>query len=179
MNLRKVKRQFLILVSLGSVLFLSGCLLSEEKALENAAQAAEESFNSESAEPNQKIDVISLHLPDDVKIEGSSNNNVFLKQGDQQYLLFYNQFEGAESRHLFDGIKAREDSLLQESFEADSRFGYIAVFPNSKEEQYELQVGIGGVKITTMTTKEELENKAAEMMDIVNSVDMKVQETQE
>ncbi|SEU07836.1 hypothetical protein SAMN05421676_11822 [Salinibacillus kushneri] len=172
MKLIKGKRQFFFLLSLGLVVFLSGCFLSEDKALENAHEAAEKSFNGEAQETNQKIDVISLHLPDNMEINGSSNNNVFLQSENQQYLLFYNQFEGANSHYLFDGIQSREDSLMVESFEDDSRFGFIAVFPNSEKAHYELQVGIGGAKITTITTKEKLEQEAKEMMDIINSVEM-------
>ncbi|MRG87740.1 hypothetical protein [Salinibacillus xinjiangensis] len=169
MNINRMKRYLVLGISIGLIFILSGCFLSEEKALENALEEAETEFNKEKAEVNQTIDVISLHLPGQMEIDGSSNNNVFLEEEGQDYLLFYNQFEGEDSKHLFEGIQAREDGLLLESFEQEGRFGFIAVFPNSKEEHYEIQVGIGGIKLTTLTTKDSLADEAKKMMNIVKS----------
>ncbi|MBB6452153.1 hypothetical protein HNQ94_000574 [Salirhabdus euzebyi] len=168
MQIKGVKKFLLLLFSLSLIFLLSGCFLSEEKALENAKEEAEKSFMADPLETNQKIDDISIYLPEGMEINGSSNNNVFLAKEDQDYLLFYNQFESEDSQHLFEGIKARPESLLLHSYEDDKRFGYIAVFPH-QEEEYELQVGIGGVKITTITTLDNLEEESSDLMEIVNS----------
>jgi hypothetical protein len=169
-----MKRSVLLIVSIFFVSILSGCFLSEDKALEDAKAAAEKAFKEEPLETNQEIDQIALHKPDDMDIDGSSVNNVFLSRDGQDYLLFYNEFDNEGSKHLFESAKQRENSVLLESFEHNGKFGYIAVFPQTTEEQYELQVGIGGVKkISTITSMDKLEEEAKRMMEIVLSIQIK------
>ncbi len=155
---------------LSFILLLSGCFQSEEKALEDAKESAEEAFTAEAKEVNQTIDQISLYLEEEMEINGSSNNNVFLEKNGQDYLLFYNQFEDESSKHLYESIKQRPDPLLLESFQQDNKFGYIAIFPHA-EEEYELQVGVGAVKkVTTIVGLDELETEAHDLMEMLQSI---------
>jgi hypothetical protein len=168
---RKNKNFLFSIISFGLLIILTGCFLTEEKALEDAKKAAETAFRHEPEKINQTIDFIQLHLPDEYEIKGSSANNVFLEKDGQEILLFYNQFETENSTSLFDSIKEREDSLLLESFNYNDRLGYIAVFPNTKEEHYELQIGIGAVsKISTITTMDQLADDSGELMKLLRSV---------
>lgn len=151
---------------------LSGCFQSEEKALEQTKEAVKEAFSLEPQEVNQKIDQISLHLPEDMEIKGSSANNVYLEKDGVDYLIFYNQYETEQSKNLYEGLKLREDALLLESFEDDNRFAYVGVFPNN-EETYELQVGIGSVKkVSTITELDELEQKAYDLMKLLLTIEV-------
>ncbi|MCP8617155.1 hypothetical protein [Salirhabdus salicampi] len=150
---------------------LAGCsLLSEEQVLKNAEESAEAVFKDKPVETNQTIDDVTLYLPEELEIKGSSDNNVVLESKGGTYLLFYSQFENEMSQLLYQEVEKEENHLLLKSFQENDRFGYISVLPYKTEDMYDLQVGIGGVKLKTLTNKADLEEEAEKMMRIVRSV---------
>lgn len=157
---------FLLIMS--TVLY--GCgTLSEEDAVQNAVNSAEGIFTSEEdIETNEQTQDFHFYLPEDLEIEEESKNNIILSDENEHYIVFYNNLESPTSKLNYESAKDSK-SLAYESFEDESKFGYLQITPGT-DENYQMQVGIGGVKITTYTTKSDLEEIAKELMKIARSI---------
>lgn len=168
MKYRKYKLTAVLFI-LTVVLF--GCSFqSEEEAVNQAKESAKVVFNSnKSIESNHKVDEFSLYLPERMQVKEADKSNVILKDGDQTFIVFYNSLEDASSRLGYKAAKT-ESSLLLESFKDDEKFGYIRVRSHNEEENYELQVGVGGVKVTTYTSKEQLDKDSKALMKVARSI---------
>ena len=151
------------------VLFLSGFFVSETQAMQNAKSAAKEAFNKEEVPYTKELERISLYLPESMDIVSNSDNNLILREEEQNYILFYNQFETLKSDTFYKTAKQAQDIEMIETFKNDERFGYFRVIQIS-DETYELQVGVGVVKMTTETEKGDLKKDARELMKIVRSI---------
>ncbi|WP_181349923.1 hypothetical protein [Thalassobacillus sp. CUG 92003] len=167
-----LKKSGLLIFLVGFI--LSGCnwFMSEEDALEKAEENSEKTFKREAIEPNYKSDSFGMYVPETMAVEDESENNIVLsEEEDQNFILFYNAMEEQSSRLNYKtAASAQNEALLLESFETEGRFGYVRVLPMNEEERYELQVGIGGTKMTTFTKKAQLPEDAEKMMEIVNSL---------
>ncbi|WP_404453695.1 hypothetical protein LG329_04090 [Virgibacillus necropolis] len=151
-------------------ILLAGCSLkSEKEALKDTEEAAKQTFNSsEDIETNKKLENFSLYLPEDLSVKEATASNVILKNGDQTYIVFYNKLEGPTSKLNYKSAQ-RDEALLIKSFEDPEKFGYIRVL-SSEDDKYELQVGIGGVKITTYTDKSSMDEDGKNLMKIARSI---------
>ncbi|GAA0600520.1 hypothetical protein GCM10009001_16180 [Virgibacillus siamensis] len=157
------------LLFLAAVLF--GCSFqSEKEAVNGAEKTAEAVFNSnKTMETNHEVDGFSLFLPDRMEVKEASKSNVILKDGDQTYIVFHNSLENATSQLGYKAAK-KDSALLLESFKDDKKFGYIRILSHDEKDNYELQVGVGGVKITTFTTKDRLDNDSKALMKVARSI---------
>ncbi|MFG6121204.1 MULTISPECIES: hypothetical protein [Thalassobacillus] len=153
-------------------LMLTGCsmFLSEEDAIADTRETAETSFNQNEMETNHEADSFSLYLPESMKVSEESQSNLILKEGEQTFILFYNPKEERTSKLNYEAASEKDEHLLLESFEDEDRFGYVRVLPANEEEEYELQVGVGGVKVTTFSKKESIKKDTEKMMKIANSI---------
>ncbi|SDK44324.1 hypothetical protein [Sediminibacillus albus] len=161
---------------IASVLFLTllfGCSIkAESKAFDGALTAAEAALTNEKIKPNNDLQNLSLYIPSHISISEETNSNLILKNEDQTIILFYNPLEFATSKLNYEEASSDEDYLMLESFESKEKFGYIKI-SSGKKHTYELQIGAGSVKVTTLTTKSKLEEDAATMMKIANSIEYK------
>lgn len=158
---------FIILI----VVVLSGCsnFQSEEKAVANAVDKAKEIFQDETpVNVNYEAEDFPLYVPKRFDINSADEHNVILQDGDQKYIVFYNELEDSRSKLHYNEAKTI-GTLAFEAFEDEGKFGYIRIMPD-EGEGYEIQVGIGGVKITTLTKKGNMEKDAEEMMNIAKSI---------
>ncbi|WP_430784705.1 hypothetical protein VBD025_09175 [Virgibacillus flavescens] len=165
-----VIRNITVLFILVTVL-LAGCgLQSEKEVIKETEDAAKQAFLSEEKiELNKTIDDLSFYLPDDLTVKEANKTNVILKKDDQTYIVFYNNLEDSSSKLNYKSASQQEEALLMESFTEQGKFGYIRV-DASKEEKYELQIGIGGVKITTYTEKASMVEDSKNLMKIARSI---------
>lgn len=169
--LKKVKAlPFLVLLS--SLVILSSCQSeSEEDVLDATEKIAAETFESKaSIKVNQKLDHLSLYLPGNIYVEEETENNIILSDGQQTYITFYNKLEEPLSELYFHTAEEQNnEALLLKSFQDNHKFGYIQVLPE-RDKTYELQIGIGGVKITTLTSKDKMITHTKELMKIARSI---------
>lgn len=144
---------------------------TEEEAIKDAKESAKKIFNSdEKIETNHKLDSFSMYLPNSLEVEEEDGNNVILKDGDQTYIVFYNNLEDPLSKLSYKSAASKSgDALLLETFKDQNKFGYIRILPHS-EDDYELQIGVGGAKITTYTSRGNLDNDSEELMKIAESI---------
>lgn len=160
----------LILTMLVFVLGACSFVMSEEDVISQTHEVAKMKFEKNETETNHKAGSFSLYLPDSMEVSEETNSNLILKEDEQTFILFYNPKEERKSKLNYQAASEKHNHLLLESFEDEGRFGYVRVLPKSEEEKYELQVGVGGVKVTTYAEKDSLKNDAEKMMKIANSI---------
>lgn len=143
---------------------LSGCSLkSEDKVMDDTAEIVKQTFkDAATIQANNDVNSNPIYIPSHLEIESGDKTNLILKEADQTYIVFHNTIENSRSELNFQAAKT-SDALVLESFSDNEKFGYIRVLPD-EGKGYELQIGIGGVKITTYTTKAKLEKDAEELM---------------
>lgn len=156
----------MLLIMLVSI--LAGCSPSEEEALASVEEIANASFEQEALDANQTFDNFSIYIPSGFEVTEESQSNLILEQGSQTYILFYNALENSTSKLNYQAAEANGNHQLLESFENEDRFGYVKV--TKLEKDYELQVGIGGVKITTQSSLSNMEEDTEAMMQMANSI---------
>ncbi|QKY69728.1 hypothetical protein [Lentibacillus sp. CBA3610] len=170
--MRKLKG---VIIMLFCVSVLMGCSMpSEEEAIKSAEDTAEDVFNAdESIETNQQLNTFSMHVPQGMDVVEEDATNVVLEDGEQTYIVFYNNLESPLSKLSYESAAANsEQALLLETFVDQEKFGYIRVLQDDEEDSYELQTGIGGVKITTYTSKSGMERDSEAMMSMARSIVM-------
>ncbi|RYG71549.1 hypothetical protein EU245_13820 [Lentibacillus lipolyticus] len=168
-----LRRLYEVFTVLFGILILTGCSMmqSEEEAIQHAEETAEKLFHADDAvEANKELDTFSMYVPAGLEVDKEELSNVILKDGNQTYIVFYNNLEGPKSKLSYKAAAKEDKALLLERFKDKNKFGYIRIMPADKEDKYELQLGVGGVKITTYTPKKSLESDAEEMMKMARSI---------
>jgi hypothetical protein len=163
---RLLKGALLLVVA---VLLLSACsanVKEEQKATQEKVVGA---FDSPSKKAKEKNADIQFYLPFGFEIKEKSENNILLKNGSKTYILFYNPHEGSGSEVVFNATLNANKFDYKKTYKQDEKFGYLLI-RELDEDQQELTVGIGGVKMTTETKTKSMKNDAEMMMQIVNSV---------
>ncbi|SHF80221.1 hypothetical protein [Ornithinibacillus halophilus] len=140
---------------------------TDDAVFQKTKEAAENAFETP-VSVNYESEGFSFYLSDNATVEEVDANNVILTINEQLLLVFYNPFESSKSKLNYDKVQ-ENDNVLLESFEDDEKFGYVRILPE-EDAMYELQVGIGGVKITTISNRSNLEKNASEAMTIANSI---------
>jgi hypothetical protein len=142
-----------------------------EDILTEAIVVANEKFTENSVEVNSETDELSMYVPESFVVVEESPNNVILSREEQQYILFYNSFEPVTSKLNYEAASKDTDSLVLESFEENDRFGYIYITSEeANDKALLLQIGVGGVKITTISSKNEILYDVEQMMLMANSI---------
>lgn len=169
MNRRNIKP---LLLAVMLLLLMGACSVPEEEALSSTEIAAQEAFNKKASKPNKSTEDIKYFLPEEMKVDTEEKNNILLTKGDQNIILFYNPIVQKNDDTIYTDLEKRKGSLLLKKFDGKERDGFLAVFP-VEEKTYELIVGVGGVKLTTETSSNKMEESARLMMQIAKSIAFK------
>ncbi len=152
------------------LVLLTGCGASPTEVAKDTHSVVEQAFQSEPPEPNQTDTSLQYFLPSDMQVESEGENNLILKKGDQLFILFINPNEDENSEVMYQTTAPKTDTdILNETFKDENRFGYVKV-EAIEEKSYEVSVGIGGIKMTTVSDLRHIEDAAEQMMQIVSSV---------
>ncbi|UFT98140.1 hypothetical protein KO561_13100 [Radiobacillus kanasensis] len=166
--MKVTKFSFLLFIG-AAFLLLTGCSLkSEEEAIKSTKAIVEKTFKEEGKESNQEMEGFSLYIPDHLETVEKGPSNVIFENGDQTFILFYNALEEPTSQLNYEEASSADKPLLLTTFEKENKFGYLRIIDT--DDGYELQVGVGGVKITTITSKGDMEQSAEDMMVMANSL---------
>lgn len=154
-----------------SVFLLSACGKSNFKAeSKETIEVVKESLNEKTKKPNEKSGDINFYLPFGYEIKDESPNNIILKNGSKQYILFNNPQENKESEIVYKSTIAQyTDIEINEQFKKNDQYGYL-IIKNLEEDMNEMTIGIGGTKITTLIKTSSMKNEAAVMTQMVKSV---------
>lgn len=158
------------------LLMLSGCNQSIDEQIANGLQITETVFAEEPEEHTEEIGNINLYLPSNFKVEDSSDAyNIVISKGKESYILFINDKEAQDSKLYYHLLKDNEaNKIIEETtYDKDGRFGFTAVLKTDDENEMELIVSSGGVKMTTISQAKHIEDNLREMTKIVHSVKIK------
>jgi hypothetical protein len=160
-----------ILIVILSILLLSACGKSSFKAeSKETIEAVKEALNEKAKKPNKKSGDINFYLPFGYEIEDESANNIILKNGSKQYILFNNPQENKVSDVVYKSTVAQNKDLdINEQFKKSDQFGYL-IIKKLDDDMNEMTIGIGGTKITTLIKTSSMKNEAAVMTQMVKSV---------
>lgn len=163
-------RTWKLVLTAAILLVLSACSTLEEKAAEGM-EKAEEVFFGESVKANEKIENVQFFKPSNFSIsEESDAQNIILTNRGEPFVLFINPNEKPDSRLHYDLMKEKNEKVLfEKTFEEGDRFGFVAVVQNA-ENVMEVIVSSGGVKMTTLTKEDQVEDHIETMMKVVKSV---------
>jgi hypothetical protein len=169
---RKLKFFNAILIIILSVILLSACGKSNFKAeSKESIEVVKEALNEKAKKANNKSGDINFYLPFGYEIEDESPNNILLKNGSKQYIIFNNPQENKVSDVVYKSTVAQnKDIEINEQFKKSNQFGYL-IIKKLEEDMNEMTIGIGGTKITTLIKTSSLKNEAAVMTQIVKSVE--------
>lgn len=158
------------------LLGLSGCSQSIEEQIANGLQITETVFAEEPEQHTEQIDDIQLYLPAKFKVEDSLDDyNIAISKGKESYILFINDREAKDSKLYYNLLKDNDaDKIIEETtYEKDDHFGFTAVLKTANEDEMELVVSSGGIKMTTISQAKYIEDNLREMTKIVHSVKIK------
>jgi hypothetical protein len=112
-------------------------------------------------------------LPFGYEIEDESPNNIILKNGSKQYILFNNPQENKASDVVYKSTVAQNKDLdINKKFKKSNQFGFL-IIKKLEEDMNEMTIGIGGTKITTLIKTSSMKNEAVAMTEIIKSVENK------
>ena len=150
----------------------AGCSKSAtlEESQEEAVEAVRETFESPVEDAKEETENFQFHLPSGATIKEKNANNVIIEDGNNTYILFYNQNVTADNEHLYElAVQDDAEIIKQETFTDEERFGFF-VIREVEKDQFELTTGIGGIKMTTQSVKDDLVADSEFMMEVVSSV---------
>ncbi|MFJ8461096.1 hypothetical protein [Lysinibacillus xylanilyticus] len=158
------------------LLGLTGCNQSVDEQIKNGLQTTDTVFAGEPEKHTDSIGDVELYLPSNFKVEDNSDAyNILITKGKESFVLFINDREDADSKLYYNLLK--EDSskkiIEENTYEKDGIFGFSAVSKTDNEDEYELIVSSGGVKMTTISPVKHIEDNLHEMTKIVHSVKIK------
>ncbi|SEO83994.1 hypothetical protein SAMN04488134_11414 [Amphibacillus marinus] len=163
----RVKLRLMVIIV--GVFILSGCGLTEEEALQEIEETVVTTFETNYEEPNQTFNSFAMFLPEQFTVVEESESNLIIEGNNQMFILFYNTLEDQTSDFFYLSAEATDTYTLLESYETDEQFSYVSV--TGADEDYELQVGVGGVRITTQTDLKKLEANFTDMVTMLNSIE--------
>lgn len=168
-----MKRKWLQATACFLLLFaLTGCGKTVEEQIDSGVASAQTVFEENPQEPNTNLEGIELYVPSGFKAENSEDpNNFIVTKGQDSYILFVNQNETEDSKLHYQLLKDDKTKhiIKEETVEFDGAFGFTAVIEHD-EEQFELVVSCGGIKMSTISVDKNIDEKLVDMMTIVRSV---------
>ncbi|MER1986960.1 MAG: hypothetical protein ABS948_13820 [Solibacillus sp.] len=167
-----MRRKWALGLTLAVTMVLGACGQTIEEQATAGMSAAETTFEAQANDANTTFGQIKLYMPNGFTIEqGIDQANYTLINKENMYILFVNVHEPTDSQLLYDILKedASKEIIGEDTFETDGVFGFSAI-TKASDETSELIVSVGGVKLTTISKNKNLDNKLAEMMQIVQSV---------
>ena len=150
------------------LLFTIGCS-SKEDILLDTKEATANAFESGPKGVNIEQKHFAYYMPDTMNQDSIQEHNVILMEGKQTYILFVNTLEPKDSQAVYESTYSDQEYELHETFKKDEQFGFVKVL-EMDDSRYEIIVGIGGVKLTTVTKLNKVASSAEKMMVIANSV---------
>lgn len=158
------------------LLMLTGCNQSVDEQIKNGLQITKTVFAEEPKEHTDSIGDVELYLPSNFKVDDSSDAyNILVTKGQESYILFINDREDADSKLYYNLIKAdsSKNIIKENTYKKDGVFGFAAVLKTDNENEFELIVSSGGVKMTTISQAKYIKDNLHEMTKIVHSVKIK------
>lgn len=167
-----MKRSVFIAGTVLSISLLAGCMATPEERVAEGISETRLAFEEEPPETNGNAGETALYLPGRYDIEESSDeNNIIITNANDSYVLSVNPNETADSKFLYDLQKADvgQEWIVDETFEESGRFGFTTL-REIAEDQLEVVVSAGGVRMTTISEESDVPYNMEWMMKSVRSI---------
>lgn len=168
-----MSRYTILLVLIISVLgSLVGCGQTIEEQMDQGMENAKSVFEDKPEKSTVEANKIKFYLPSEFTLETSSDDtNIILSKDDNAFVLFINPKESNDSERFYNALKAdkKANIVKEQTFKKKNQFGFASVL-KKEDKQYEVIVSNGGVKLTTLTNGENIDELIEQMMQIVRSV---------
>ncbi|MGE7918612.1 hypothetical protein ACQKM9_06605 [Viridibacillus sp. NPDC093762] len=168
-----MSRYTIVMLLIISVLAsLAGCGQTIEEQMDQGMENAKSVFNAKPEKSTEQANKINFYLPSEFTIETSSDDtNIILSKDENAFVLFINPNESNDSERFYKALKAdkKANIVKEQTFKKKNRFGFVSVL-KKEDTQYEIIVSSGGVKLTTITNGENIDELIEQMMQIVRSV---------
>ena len=160
-----------VIILLSCLFLLCACTPSKEEAVKDTTNAITTTFKEKPAEANEKAKHFSYYKPDALQISQNGEHNIiFQDRDDNVFILFVNPKENSRSQLNYQTIvKEKHNRDMLKSFHVGDYFIFVYVKP-IKDKDFELVVDAGGVKMSTKTTLNHLEDEAKMMAKVIRSV---------
>ncbi|WP_188206466.1 hypothetical protein [Alkalibacillus aidingensis] len=167
-----MSRMKIIIVAWLSLFVLTACTQSTEDVLNEADKHLKDVFlSNEQIDTNYSFKQFDIYKPDELEVVETSDHNIIFSNGNQPFVLLINEFESPNSKWFYNQI-SEEDSLHLRTYESDDAFAYLhAVEREDENEGYEIHVGIGGVKMSTITEVRQMSEDVEMMIQMIKSVE--------
>ncbi|SEQ37123.1 hypothetical protein [Piscibacillus halophilus] len=167
------KKVLLVFLTLPLFILLTGCLDSEEDVLEESNTLVKDVFLSDEVlDKNFELNRLEMYKPDSLEFSEARDQNLIFYENSQPFILFINELEAPNSKWYYNELQEKDDELHLRTFETDDEFAYFSA-EEKEDDQFEVQVGIGGVKMATLTNISDLKEDVQEMMKMVKSIEKK------
>ncbi|MDQ0351294.1 hypothetical protein J2R98_001097 [Alkalibacillus filiformis] len=168
--------KYIKILPLVFVVVISACSPSAEEAFNQAeSEVRSVVLSSEDIEPNYSFDRFDTYKPENFQVTDENQHNVVFNDGDQPYVLFVNEFEEPNSKWFYNRIQ--DEGVYLRTIETDDAFAYIHAIEH--DDQYEVHLGIGGIKMSTVTNLNQVEDDAKLMIEIISSVEQNEEDEDE
>ncbi|KHF39667.1 hypothetical protein [Halalkalibacter okhensis] len=155
------------------LLLATGCQVTEEEALELGQQAFVHNLEEDALEPNTELSMFHIYLPRGFEVIEDIEYNALFQSGEQLFVLFHQPTEPKSSNiHLQRDLEAAGGALLYELVETQDQLAYVIV-NEEDEDQLFVIVTVGGAKLSTLTTYQDLEDSIEAMSQMVQSYQAK------
>ena len=164
-----------LLITASLVIVLAGCGAPVAEQIDKGLENAEATFTSEAQATTEEVGDIQVYMPRGYTIfKGEADMNYVVTKGNDSFILFVNTIEREDSQLHYDNLIVEQGDKIvkKQTYINEGVFGFTAVIQHS-EEQYELVVSNGGVKMTTMSDDKKIDDKLQSMMEIVRSAEVK------
>ncbi|MDC3416770.1 hypothetical protein [Aquibacillus salsiterrae] len=155
-----------VLVITASITIMACSSPSEEETIQAVEQIVTEKPSD--IEPTITRDEISYYLPPTIEEVETAKNNIVLKTGENTIVLFYDR-DLKETDEIYQKAKEKDKNplLLTKFNEKPTGFVKVIAMPDNL---YELTVGYGGVKASTVVEQDKLIKSATNLSEIIYSL---------
>ncbi|GGA82472.1 hypothetical protein [Ornithinibacillus halotolerans] len=143
---------------------------SEDSIIQQVEKVAEDTFfTDEIPVENYNGEHFQFYLPAQMDVTEVDDFNAVLTKGEQTVIVFYNKLENDTSKLNYEAAKT-DDAALLTTFSDERKFGYIRLLQEQEDTDYEIQIGVGGVKLTTFSSKHNVVADTENLMMLALSI---------
>lgn len=154
-------------------LFMSGCGEKEADIQAAIKKEVPTYINQAPEKVTTTEDNLSFYLPEGAKVTTKQENNVAFETDNRDFVIFVNPVEPSDSRTNYEIIKEMnkdKKAFIDATFEPKGSFQYVYIVQG---EKYEVSVGFGGVKVSTLVkNKKDLLEVVEQMIKVAKSVEV-------
>lgn len=168
-----MKRKSFLSIAFTCALLLSGCMTKTEDIQKNIEKALPKIIQADPEAVTTTEENLSFYLPDDSKILSASENNVAFETVYGDFVIFMNPVETEGSQTNYDIVKdlnKDREVLVDETLNEGNGFQFVYIL-QTKNKEYEIYVGLGGVKASALVKKKgNLEPAVEQLIKVAKSV---------